>query len=212
MKAHLILFIYFAALTAAVLAGGTEARAQGRLRIIQFSGLVISGDDGQPIVGATLFIPKAGRGSITNEYGSFAMPTLAGDSVVITAIGYKKRFYRIPTLTDDGHSVVIELKTDTTLLPIVEVYPYPTEELFKKALLALELPEEEQQKQFERDFNPVALARMTQTMGASSAMNFRYMNQMQFNAQTNRYFSPAWTFLDPFRWSQFIKSLKKKKK
>ena len=107
---------------------------------------------------------------------------------------------------------MIELKTDTTTLPIVEVYPYPTEELFKKAILALELPEEEQQKQFERNFNPATLARMTQTMGASSAMNYRSIQQQQLNYQSNRYFSPAWTFLDPFRWAQFIKSLKKDKK
>ncbi len=186
--------------------------AQGKPVIIQFSGLVLSGEDGQPVVGATLYIPKAGRGCITNEYGSFSMPTLAGDSIVISAIGYKKRFYRIPVLKDEGHSVVIELKTDTTMLPIVEVYPYPTEELFKKALLALELPEEDQQKQFEKNFNPVAMARMAQTMGASSAMNYRYMINQQLNYQTNRYFSPAYTFLDPIRWAQFIKSLKKNKK
>ena len=212
MKLLIKLFIYPLILISCLLAGYMDVQAQGRVRVIQFSGLVLSGDDGQPIVGATLYIPKAGRGSVTNEYGTFSMPTLVGDSVVITAIGYKKRFYRIPNLLDDGHSVVIELKTDTTMLPIVEVYPYPTEELFKKALLALELPEEDQQKQFEKNFNATALAAMTRSMGASSAMNYRYINQQQLNYQSNRYFSPAWTFLDPFRWAQFIKSLKKNKK
>ncbi len=212
MKLYIKLVVYTFILIISTIVCSPEVQAQGKIHIIQFSGLVLSGDDGQPIIGATLYIPKAGRGSTTNEYGSFSMPTLAGDSVVITAIGFKKRFYRIPDIKDEGHSVVIELKTDTTNLPIVEVYPYPTEELFKKAILALELPEEDQQKQFERNFNPVALARMTQSMGASSGMNFRYVNQQQLNYQANRYFSPAWTFLDPFRWAQFIKSLKKDKK
>lgn len=212
MKPFIKLFIYSFVLTISGLVFRPEANAQGKIHVIQFSGLVLSGDDGEPVIGATLYIPKAGRGSVTNEYGSFSMPTLVGDSVVITAIGYKKRYFRIPDIKDEGYSVVIELKSDTTTLPIVEVYPYPTEELFKKAVLALELPEEEQQKQFERNFNPVALARMTQTMGASSAMNYRYTNQQQLNYQANRYFSPAWTFLDPFRWAQFVKSLKKNKK
>lgn len=188
-----------------------QAQAQGRMHIVQFSGLVLGGEDGQPIPGATLYIPKAGRGAVTNPYGSFSMPTLPGDSVVVSAVGYKKRFYRIPNTSDDGLSVVIELKTDTTTLPIVEVYPYPTEELFKKALLALELPEEAQQEQFARNFNPAALARMTASMGASPAMNYRNTVNQQLNYQTNRYFNPMWTFMDPFRWAQFIKSLKKSK-
>ncbi|MDJ1502883.1 carboxypeptidase-like regulatory domain-containing protein [Xanthocytophaga agilis] len=211
MKPFFKLFTWSIIVLASFLIGKVNVQAQGKVHIVQFSGLVLSGDDGQPVVGATLYIPKAGRGGVTNEYGAFSMPTLVGDSIVITAIGFKKRFYKIPNTTDEGHSVVIELKTDTTTLPIVEVYPYPTEELFKKAILALDLPDEDQQKQLAKNFDPVALAKMTQTLGASSEMNYRYITQQQLNYTTNRYFSPTWTFLDPFRWAQFIKSLKKNK-
>jgi len=119
--------------------------AQVSRQVIQFSGFII-GEDENPLIGVHVYIPKAGRGTATNNVGFFSVPTVTGDSVVISAVGYKKRYIRIPNnLTESAYSVVIELKEDFAQLPMVEVYPYPTEELFKQAFLALELPDEKEQ-------------------------------------------------------------------
>jgi hypothetical protein len=188
---------------------GSEVQAQGKRHIIQFSGFVLGGDDGQPLVGANLFIPKAGRGTNTNAYGFFTMPTMAGDSVIISAVGFKKRFFVMPDMPDEGYSVVIELNADTTLLPVVEVHPYPTEELFKQAFLALELPDEKDREAIRKNLNQQLMARMAYEAGMTPNENFRTFNQQQLTGQTNRYFTPTIPFLNPFAWAKFIKSVKK---
>jgi hypothetical protein len=129
--AGLVIILFIVSTLSANLAHG-----QGKEHIIQFSGIIVGGDDSEPVAGAHIYVPKAGRGTSTNTYGFFSMPVMIGDSLVISAVGYKKQYYIIPKKLDQGYSVVIELLTDTTMLPIVEVYPYPTEELFKEAFFS----------------------------------------------------------------------------
>jgi hypothetical protein len=137
------------------------------------------------------------------------MPTMAGDSVIISAVGFKKRFFVMPDMPDEGYSVVIELNADTTLLPVVEVHPYPTEELFKQAFLALELPDEKDREAIRKNLNQQLMARMAYEAGMTPNENFRTFNQQQLTGQTNRYFTPTIPFLNPFAWAKFIKSVKK---
>ncbi|MGV3641192.1 MAG: carboxypeptidase-like regulatory domain-containing protein, partial [Adhaeribacter sp.] len=76
--------------------GAPRAVAQGKPQVIQLSGLVTSGDSLYGVPGVTVYVPKAGRGTITNDYGYFSLPVLAGDSVVIRALGYQHLTVKIP--------------------------------------------------------------------------------------------------------------------
>src|SRR5215218_9108602 len=90
-----------------------EARAQGKPQVIQFSGLVTSGDSLYGVPGVTVYVPKAGRGTVTNDYGYFSMAVLAGDSVVIRAVGYQHLTVKIPkNYNKQSYSVILELKED----------------------------------------------------------------------------------------------------
>jgi hypothetical protein len=185
------------------------AHGQGKEHIIQFSGIIVGGDDSEPVAGAHIYVPKAGRGTSTNAYGFFSMPVMIGDSLVISAIGFKKQYYIIPKKLDQGYSVVIELLTDTTMLPIVEVYPYPTEELFKEAFLALQLPDEKMHEAMRRNLDKQLLAYMAYEAGMTSNENFRNYTSQQVNYMSNRNFVPTLQYLNPFAWAQFIKSVKR---
>ncbi len=185
-----------------------EGVAQGHRHVIQFSGFVLGGQDGKPLEGANLYSP-AGRGTNTNAYGFFSMPTLAGDSIIISAVGFKKRFYVMPRIPDEGYSVIIELMSDTTELPVVEVFPYPSEELFKEAFLALELPDEKDRQAVAKNLNQQLLSQMAFAAGMTPNQNFRNFSQQQASGQTSRYFNPTYQFLNPFKWAEFIKSIKR---
>jgi hypothetical protein len=186
-----------------------SAQAQGKDPVIQFSGIIMGGEDAEPIPGAHIYIPRAGRGTTTNAYGFFSIPTISGDSLVISAVGYKKQYYIIPEKKESGYSVVIELLTDTTMLPIVEVYPYPTEELFKEAFLALELPDEKDHEAMRRNLDRLLLAQMATNAGMSGNENFRNFMYHQNYHSANRNFVPTTQLLNPFAWAQFIKSIKR---
>jgi len=186
----------------------TELNKPLSKRIVQVSGLVVNGDEQMGVPGVNIFIPKAGRGTNTNLYGYFSIATLAGDSAIVSATGFKKQFYLIP---DDGRqniSVIIYLKADTLLLPEIEIFPYPTEELFKQAVLSLRLPEEELMN-MRKNLDPVVLNTFRYNARMSSNENYKtYMNQ-EILRQETRYNAPSLQLLNPFAWNRFIKSVRR---
>lgn len=187
------------------------AFAQGKASVVQLSGIVASGDSLYGVPGVTVYVPKAGRGTVTNEFGYFSMPVLAGDSVVIRALGYKHLTVMIPrNYNKQSYSVVLELKEDATLLPEVRVFPYPTEELFKKAFLALRVPDE-QKSAAEKNLNEQLMARIFDNTAVGPSANFRHtmdMQQMYLNKQSmpNQYNNNP--LLNPFAWGQLINQIK----
>lgn len=183
--------------------------AQSERPVIQLSGIIVGEDSTSGVPGVHVYVPKAGRGTTTNLYGYFSMPVLAGDSVVFSAIGYRKQSYKVPGDKGNNITLIIELVTDATYLDEVEIFPYPTEELFKQAILAMNLPINE----FEGSDNlgPEVLARMLANSSFDASTNYKYYSQQQFNNMHNRYTyqDPRIALLNPFAWAQFIKSIKR---
>jgi hypothetical protein len=59
-----------------------QVKAQGKEPIIQFSGIIIGGDNSEPVAGAHIYVPKAGRGTSTNPYGFFSMPVMVATALL----------------------------------------------------------------------------------------------------------------------------------
>ncbi|WMJ71687.1 carboxypeptidase-like regulatory domain-containing protein [Cytophagaceae bacterium ABcell3] len=176
--------------------------------LVQVSGIVVGGDSLYGLPGAYVVVPQTGRGTTTNHVGYFSLPAVAGDSIVVRSIGFQENFFLVP---DDGRtsiSVVVELVADTAMLPEVEVFPFPTEQLFRQAFLALELPEEELDN-MQRNLNDQVMRRMLANTPAGSGMNHRYFLQQQVVKTETRFFSPTFSFLNPFAWRQFINDVRR---
>ncbi|GAB4397665.1 MAG: hypothetical protein OHK0053_14640 [Microscillaceae bacterium] len=184
------------------------AQAQGAREPLFFSGFVVDANSSNPVPGVHIYIPKAGRGTSTNAEGFFAMPTYPNDSLIISSIGYKKHYYVVPNEKLESYSVVIELVEDTTNLPVIEVFPYPTEELFKEAFLALELPDEEQLRLLQQNLNQEIITRLALDLPMDARMNYR--NQVYQNALRleNRTSIPTLQLLNPFAWARFVESIR----
>ncbi len=185
-----------------------EAKAQGERRVLQLSGLVLGEDSTSALAGANIFVPKAGRGTSTNQYGYFSLAVLAGDSVVFSSIGYKKQHYIVPLGVSESQTIVVELQADTTILPAIEIFPFPTEEMFKEAVLALQLPDEDQYNNMRNNLGAELLAKMFSNMPMDGNMNYRYYMQQQFDRMQYSAGPRPNPLLNPFAWGQFIKSLK----
>src|SRR5690606_13048432 len=137
-----------------------QAQAQGAAKVVQLTGIVTAGDSLYGLVGASVYVPKAGRGTTTNQYGYFSLAVLAGDSVVFSSVGFKQQYIMIPkNFRGDSYSVIIEMKEDMVALPEVSIFPYSTEELFKRAFLSLKLPDENQ-KAVAKNLNEAIIERM----------------------------------------------------
>jgi len=204
IKIAVVVFMVFSCYT---------TNAQGPTKVVQVSGLVVSGDSLYGIPGVAIYIPKSGRGTLTNYVGYFSLPALLGDSIIINSLGYKVRRYVVPdTLKSDKMSLIIELLEDTLMMPAVEIFPWPTEQLFKEAFLSLRLPEQDMNN-MNNNLNEQVLKRMLYSSTADGAENHRYYMQKQLDVTTNRYniVNPGLVFTNPFAWSRIITDIKKKR-
>lgn len=189
------------------------ARAQGQRQVVQFSGIVATGDSLLGVPGATVFLPKAGRGTATNAYGYFSLPVLAGDSIIIRSLGYRNQYVVIPPdYPRQSYSVIVQLKEDATVLPEVRIFPYVTEKDFKRAFLALKLPKERGTATAE-NLNEQILRRIFNNAPVTSMANYRQTMQAQQLDQQRKYGIAPNPYsnnplLNPFSWLQLINQIK----
>ncbi len=205
------MFLYKCVLCALMLFYSTNflLHAQGDSKVIMLSGIVVDGLTNDPVPGVSIYIPKAGRGVGTSEQGIFNLGVIPGDSVIISSVGFKRRFYRVPKDKSENYSVVVELNEAVVNLPIVEVFPYPTEEAFKDAIVALQLPDADKIRKMEENMNEQSLAKIAMSMPMDARMNSRYFMMQDAINVGNQTFLPTLQVFNPFAWGSLIKSIKR---
>lgn len=86
-----------------------------------YSGKVVSAEDGEPIVGATVMVKGTTTGTITNVNGNFSVATPANNRIlVVTYVGMKSQEVQA------SQNMVIRLESDTEELEEVLVVAYGT--------------------------------------------------------------------------------------
>ena len=68
--------------------------------VVQLTGVVVEGDSLGPLPFATVYRSRDQRGTITDEYGFFAIPARVGDTIVFSAIGLNSGQLVVPTSPD----------------------------------------------------------------------------------------------------------------
>lgn len=209
--------VFIASLLLLVCCAIISAEAQQKKRVIQLSGVVLEEDSvsGAPVPGVHIYVPKAGRGTTTNGMGFFSMPVLEGDEIIISAVGYDRQNVTVAPDWPEFQTIIVTLTQDTTFLPEVVIFPFPTEEVFKQAVLAMNMPLNNDGID-KRNFNEELLALMVKTTPMDGYQNQRYYLDQWANSATSRYQPVTNPFLNVFNWAKFFSSLKqnnnKKKK
>ncbi|MFQ3213302.1 MAG: hypothetical protein ACJAT1_001899 [Marivirga sp.] len=176
-------------------------------KVIQFTGVVLNADSVY-IPGVHIYTPVYGRGTSTNVYGFFSMPALEGDSLIISAIGYKKSFYKIPKINGQTLKAIISLEADTTELKEVLVYNLPpTAKAFKQAVLAMRLPAE--YNNINENLSPEIMQELLKNLPADGSSNHQWFIQQQAHYQQTRYSYPVNPLLNPMAWVELFRSIKR---
>lgn len=184
------------------------AQDQQEKKVIQLSGIILNADSTDAVPGVNIYVPKKGRGTSSGRFGYFSMPVLEGDSVVFTFIGLKKQSFKVPEKVDnDRISLILTMQIDEIALAEIEVMPYPTEEEFKKAVIAMNVVDPMSISR--SNMSPEMLLRWAESMPASGGENYRYFQQGQMLQNQDLYGPRPLRILDPFAWSQFIRSIKR---
>jgi hypothetical protein len=205
---------FFAVISLLVVCAFGTVDAQQKKRVIQLSGVVLEEDSvsgGRPLPGVHVYVPKAGRGITTNGMGFFSMPVLENDEITISAVGYSAQHFTVPANSKEYETIVVTMVEDTTYLQEVVIMSFPTEEVFKQAVLALNMPLDENGID-QRNFNNELMALMLKTTPQDGYMNQRYYLDQWAGSANNRFQPVTNPFLNPFNWAKFFSSLKKDKK
>jgi hypothetical protein len=184
--------------------------SQGQDKTVLFQGRVVASSNAEFLPLAYVFNPQAGRGALSDNFGQVDMYVFPGDSLVISYIGYKKKYYIVPRDTDLVHQVIIPMEEMTTMLREVKVFPHSSEEEFKKAFLAMQLRDAQQRDNARNNLEQSKLNVFALQAGMGASSNFRNFSDMMISSQANKNFfsDPTLALTNPFAWINFIKSIK----
>jgi hypothetical protein len=179
--------------------------------LIQFSGIVVTADSLKPVPYTNIAIKNTRRGTIADYFGYFSFVAFKSDTILFSAIGFKKGSYAIPdTITGNRYSMIQVMAADTILLTQTVIYPWPSREKFKEAFLKFDVPDDDYERA-KKNLDMALLRDMAADYPMDGSMNFRnsmqlFQDKLYYNGQTQ----PI-TILNPFAWAEFIKAWKEGK-
>lgn len=169
---------------------------------VRISGVVVDADDHRSVPYVNISISGTMYGSAADNNGYFSLFINPGDTLLFSAIGYRKSTFIMPfEVNTDQYSLVQLMRKETVLLNEVVVFPWPTIEVFEKTFLEAE-PErgmEDIIREVKRDLKKTV---------NKNERNKYYYDQMRYNKLYELHGDlPPNNFLNPFRWANFIRDL-----
>ncbi|WP_231490560.1 hypothetical protein [Pedobacter sp. Leaf170] len=177
-------------------------------KLIQFSGIITDIDSTSVIPYVTMTNLSANSKRVAADYrGYFSFIVNPGDTILFTAIGYKKFSTIIPLSTPDSkYTIMVKLKAEVINLPTVRVFPWATTEEFTKDFLSMKIADDDMaiaKRNLSRSsINGMiqALPRDAQEIGSQ---NYRY----NFDRMINKNMVQTNPLLNPFAWGKLMQSI-----
>jgi CarboxypepD_reg-like domain len=184
--------------------------AQEHSNSIIFKGKVVATRTSEFLPNAYVYNANSGRGALTDDLGNFQLYVYPGDSLTFSYVGFKKKYYIVPYILEAVQTGIIHMAEQSTMLAEVKVYPYSTEEDFKKAFMDMKVENEAGRRALEKNLEQSKLNVLALQAGLSGAGNFRNFSDQMTYSMANRNFvqSPLMALTNPFAWANFIKSIK----
>ena len=180
-------------------------------KLMQLSGVTISEVDMNPLPYTTVYNKSLKRGVIGDYYGFFSMVVLPGDTLLFSSFNYSTSTYIVPdTLKDNRYSMIHVMHRDTTDLPAITVYPWPSREDFARAFVEME-PYDDAMRRAQRELSGESLAFVAARLENDASLAAGYaLNQRYSKLYTNNQM-PANNLLNPYSWAKLIQDWKQGK-
>ena len=181
--------------------------------VIQFSGIVITGDSAFGVPHVLVYVPKSMRGTESNDIGYFTMPALAGDSVVIKHIGYKTQYIVLPDgIEKQSYTYIVDFKADTSEMAEINIFPYPTYQLFKQAFVNADIPKDDNEENWKKNLDKENMKRMMMGMTPSGYESYRTYTLNEVQRIERGDLVTVNPLTNVFAWISLIQEINKKRK
>jgi len=189
-------------------AGAQTGSKTPTLPLLQVSGVVLDQDSLSPIPYVAVMVKNTRRAAVSDIYGFFSIVVYPGEEIQFQALTHKARSYKLSDTTRARyHSIIQVLTKDTVDLPLVDVFPWPSKEDFKRAFLALDLNDtdaERADKNLARD----ELSYLERTQTANANENYKYVMQQYYTKVYTSGQAPVNNLGNPLKWHEFITAWK----
>lgn len=206
MKVYILVSFIF--LLPFVIKGQTTIDSSESVKYVQFSGVVVTGSNLEPVPFVTILEKSSLRGTSSDYYGFFSFVAEPGDTIQFSCIGFKKNQYIIPdSLPTARYSLIHKIEEDTILLKEKLVYPWPSREQFREAFLNADIPNDDLNRA-QKNLDPKVLALKQDAYEIGAGVNFK-MQMQQISSQL--YYAgqaPPNNLLNPIAWAKFIQAWK----
>lgn len=178
--------------------------------LVQFSGIVRDLEH-RPLPYVNIIILNDRRGTTTDRRGMFSFVVRPNDTILFSHMGHKGTMHVIPdSIGGQQYPADIFMVSDTFQLAEVRIYPWKTYQEFKEAFLALDLPDDDEQ----RAYHNIALIKTQIRVNRDGAVPnpniaFREVMKQQYNQLYSAGQTPYYTIFDPMRWAKFFEALKR---
>lgn len=177
--------------------------------LVQFSGMIVTGDSLDPVPYVNIKIKGVNRGTISDAFGFFSLVARKGDEIHFTAVGFKPGKYLIPdTLQSNRYSLVQIMTNDTILLKETVIYPWPTKEQFRQAFVKNKVPDDDLTIA-QRNLDKMEMRERARAMPMDGSMNYRNYMDNQVSKLYYRGQAQPIPLFNPFAWAEFIKAWKR---
>lgn len=189
----------------------TSLQAQENVKVVQFSGRVISmaNDKISPLIYTSIAVSGTRRGTTSDIDGFFSLPVREGEVVSFSRVGYERKDFRIPTdINGNMFSKDIIMNRDTLFLPETMIYPWPDKDFFKIEFLALEVGSvlddyaeqnlSPEKMQLLREILPVDGGEVSKMELRQAAQDYYSYGQMK-----------PQNIFNPLSWKKFIDAIKR---
>ena len=177
------------------------------VKVIQFSGYVLTADSLMGVPFAHVTIMNRGRLATAGPDGYFSFAAMEGDTLYFTSVSFKPSVYIIPSKMESDKFSIIQLMTKSTIyLNPTYIFPWRRED-FREVFLETHPPEtdlDRAKKNLDRERLAAAGAKLEpdgqeasqQSLRASSANKYYYGQTAPQN------------IFNPLAWAQFIQAWK----
>lgn len=200
---RILLLLFLAAASSQLVA------QQVRDSVVQLYGVVMTADSLRGLDGVSVSVKGKGRGTITNYQGVFSIAVLKGDEIEFSFVGFKLKNVTIPINWETSSYEIIQLLTsDTNYLPGTIIRARPTRPQFERDFLNTTIAADEYALARENLENEKRAALMSIIPSdGKEAINYTLRQKMAASYHTGQL--PPMNIMNPFAWSEFIKSWKR---
>jgi len=199
----LSIFFFSLSLSNFVIAQNTDLDADS---LVQFSGVVVTSDSLRPVPFTHILVKNSRRGTVCDHLGYFSFVAHKSDTVLFSAVGYRRSFYPIPdTISGKRYSLIHAMTSDTLLLSETVIYPWPSREQFKEAFIKLDVPDDDLERA-RKNLAKAAIKERALNMPMDGSMNYRNYMQNQYSKLYYAGQVQPNNLLNPFAWAKFIEA------